>query len=121
MRDALKQFISCHTKCTAYIDFIPDVKTQADATGIFCYSDDPQGDGSGWQRYQIQVRRKTYSQAYDESKLLYKLLDSGEDEEPVVLCNCSPCFIRHRNGPKVFDRGPNYSTFYFEISVFYNG
>ena len=121
MRDAIRQFVQTHTKEKAYTDYLPDVKSFPNATGVFCYSDIPQGDGSSWQRYQIQVRRKTYQHALEDSALLYRLLDSGEDEESVRLTDDVSCFIRQRNGPKLLDRGSDYTTFYFEISVFKDG
>ena len=121
MREALRQFIAVQTNEQAYTDFMPDVKTCVNVTGVFCYNDIPQGDGSSWQRYQVQVRRKTYQQALADSTLLYQLLDSGEEEETVSLTDAVSCFIRPRNGPRLFERGSGYTTFYIEISVFKDG
>lgn len=121
MRDAIRQFVQTQTKEKAYTDFLPDAKSFPNATGVFCYSDIPQGDGSSWQRYQIQVRRKTYQHALKDSELLYQMLDSSEEEKTVCLTDDVSCFIRQRNGPRLLDRGSDYTTFYFEISVFKNG
>lgn len=118
MRKALKSYIEAQGYDNVFIDFIPDVTKKKEAIALFCYSDIPEGDGSYWQRYQIQVRRADYSDALDTARELYELLDSGADETPVQLTAEKFCFARQLKGPRLLDRGAEYNTFYFEVAIF---
>ena len=119
MIDALSDFLIGQGYTNVYIDNLPDESSATEAIGIFCW-DNPVAeinDGSGTFYVQLQVRRRNASEAYDVCIDLFKLLDSGLDEQPLQLNDDHWCIARPRRGPVIIDRTASTTTYYCEIAL----
>lgn len=119
MIDALSDFLTSQGYTDIYIDNLPDEATAPEAIGIFCWNNTVAeiNDGSGIFYVQLQVRRKTAADAHKVCGDLFKLLDSGLDEQPLQLNDDHWCIARSRRGPLILDRTPTTTTYYCEIAL----
>lgn len=119
MIDALSDFLVNQGYTNVYIDNLPDEATAPEAIGIFCWDNTVAeiNDGSGTFYVQLQVRRKTAVEAYEVCRELFKLLDSGLDEQKLQLNDSRWCIARPRRGPVIIDRTSNTTTYYCEIAL----
>ena len=119
MIDALSDYLIGQGYTNIYIDTLPDEATAPEAIGIFCWNNTvvEVNDGSGTFYAQIQVRRKTATEAQKVCRDLFKLLDSGLDEQKLQLNDKHWCIARPRRGSLIIDRTANTTTYYCEISL----
>ena len=98
---------------------MPDEQTQPEAIGLYCWSHTTAelNDGSGTYFVQVQVRRGTYNEAKAVCGELFRLLDSGLDEQQIQLTVERWCIARPRRGPVLLDRTVKSTTFYCEIAL----
>lgn len=119
MIDALSDFLISHGYTNVYIDNLPDEAAATEAIGIFCW-DNPVAeinDGSGTFYVQLQVRRSTSAEAHKVCNDLFKLLDSGLNEQLLQLNDDHWCIARPRRGAVIIDRTSNTTTYYCEIAL----
>lgn len=119
MIDALSDFLTGKGYANVYIDNLPDEATAPETIGIFCWDNtvaEP-NDSSGTFYVQLQVRRKSAAEAHKVCNDLFKLLDSGLDEQPFQLNDDHWCIARPRRGSIILDRTPNTTTYYCEIAL----
>lgn len=119
MIDALREFLTDKGYENIFVDCMPDEKDFPEAIGLFCWSHTAAdiNDGSGTFYVQIQVRRKTRQGAKTVCDELFKLLDSGLDEEPIQLTESTWCIARPRRGAVILDRTAQATTYYCETAL----
>ena len=119
MIDALSEFLKTQGYENIYIDNLPDEDTAPEAIGIFCWNHAVSeiNDGSGTIYAQLQVRRKTAAEARKVCMELFKLLDSGLNEDILHLSGDRWCIARPRRGPVIIDRTAKTTTYYCETAL----
>jgi hypothetical protein len=119
MLSALKLFLEKQGYKNIYCDYMPDTNNQLQAINITCWNHTVADicDGTGVRYIQIQCRDTDYAAAYNICHSIFTLLDSGVDEKIINLTDDVFCIARPRRGPTIYERGNNYTTFYFETAL----
>ena len=120
MLEALQEYLESSGFDNVFIDFMPDAVEYPSCVYVGCYlhiPDDNATDGGGTRYIQIQVRRPDSNQALRDCGELWKLLDSGVDEELIWLDDETYCLARPKKGPRILERGGNYTTYYCELTL----
>lgn len=119
MLTALQSYLTVQGYSNVCCDFMPDINTTVQAINITKWNHivGSINDGTGTHYIQVQCRDSTYQKAYQTCKSIFKLLDSGTDEELINLADDTFCIARPRRGVVIYERGEGYTTMYCEIAL----
>lgn len=116
---ALRDYLIKQGYTNVFCDFMPDVSKNLSAINLtkWDHTVGSINDGTGMHYIQIQCREATAQEAYKVCSGIFKLLDSGENEQLIQLTEEQYCIARPRRGAIIYERGEGYTTYYCEIAL----
>ncbi len=112
----LQDYLTVHGYADIYRDNMPDQPNECIGLFLTAHTVPPISDGSASRYVQIRVRRLDGDDAYTTAYSIFKLLDSGLNEDVIQLTEQRAVIARPHAGPvKLVTNESGYTIYFTEI------